>query len=258
MQNSRRQAEANSHPTEHFSVDAMRRNPNEISDENSFREEQTLILASARFLNPVITGKEERILWQSITDRTKPTFDDYMYRLKLKGVNLLMIGSLLKVIDILSDNRTKQFERPRNESPILQSPSELIDYALTHVDNSGKEVMLVFFLDSNFKVKEILKSNTKQKNECSISTSSFINALARNSPTNIVVLHTHPNGGTNPSPDDETSTSMMKRMCRSADCRFLEHYIVSVFRGETKCYAMLKQENAYPCKTHFRKLYEND
>jgi DNA repair protein RadC len=105
-------------------------------------------------------------------------------------------------------------------------------YSLKYLSYTQEVVFVVYLDDRHQLIKEEIL-NIGSSNSTSLSFSEIVKNYYKNSAYSFLLLHNHPNGDSQPSEDDDFTTSDILKMCASLNINFYDHLII----GESNYYS---------------------
>lgn len=135
---------------------------------------------------------------------------------KVKAVQLLCIGELVKRISRLNAKQGLKFD----------SPSKIAGYYMETMRHLEQEHLVVLFLDTKCKLikEQYLTKGTINRSLFS-SREIFVEALRCNA-VGIILIHNHPSGDPAPSRDDISSTTNLIKSGKMIGISILDHIII--------------------------------
>ena len=123
----------------------------------------------------------------------------------------------------------------------LSSPDKVAEHGRTLLAGNPDEVFVVYHLTPKNLLIEAVVEGRGTVDQAAVYPRTIIRrALALNS-TSLVLLHNHPTGGHEPSPDDIAITKSIADACGLFNIRVLDHIVIG-FRG----HASLKERGLMP------------
>jgi len=119
-----------------------------------------------------------------------------------------------------------RLHEPTGERPVINSPADaaaLVQYEMSLLE---QEHLRVILLDTRNRVLDIVEVYCGSVNSSQVRVSEiFRPAIQRNAPA-IVVIHCHPSGDPNPSPDDVAVTRAIVQAGKLLDISLLDHLVI--------------------------------
>jgi DNA repair protein RadC len=150
---------------------------------------------------------------------------------QVRGLGPAKRAELLAVMEIAR----RAIAQPLAEMPVLDASAKLKDYAALQLAGLEREVFLVFFLDSQFRLiaSEPLFHGTL--NQTSVHPREVVRRVIALNAAAVVLAHNHPSGMAEPSRADEFVTQTLKSALQLLDVRVLDHLVVG--RGQVVSFA---------------------
>jgi DNA repair protein RadC len=124
----------------------------------------------------------------------------------------------------LETKRVREKDFPYN-GVFLNSPDAIAEFARS-LEDSDTEKVLVLYLNPRHKLLGIhIFSGTID--QASISTREICKHALLHAATSIVLVHNHPSGVPDPSPEDRRLTTSVKSACDTMNILLVDHVIVS-------------------------------
>ena len=199
----------------------------------------------------------ELILFYSIPRvDVKPVAKELLRKFgSLAGVLYAPKEELIK-IDRISDNTITLFrvitetnmrickEKLCNKDlPVLANIDTLLDFCRSSLAYKNVEELLVLFLDAKFHLLETEVLSKGVSTAVRITPEEIINKAKAHRAPNIILVHNHPSGYTQPSRHDIEITSDVFRACRYMNINLQEHIIISPYE-----YFSFRSEGLIPTK----------
>ncbi len=198
-----------------------------FSNERLYKPQRDIVYAVCKFVNPDVSENDIRSFWNQISNQRKLSDINYVKLEPIKGLSLRSICALLKMIDMLSNNVTFKYNPKEIIQKRINSIDTLIECLDYYIDFSAEEKMMFLFLDQNMRVKQLKLAGFTDVSSCYYATKDFVRLVIDNSPSKIIVLHTHPNGEINPSNADIKATHSIVQIANKHNSDVLEHFIFS-------------------------------
>ncbi len=109
---------------------------------------------------------------------------------------------------------------------VLSSPQSVLDFARLKIAGLTHEVFMVIYLNVKNEVieSEIIQEGTVDR--AVIYPRRIIEAALRFHAAGLILVHNHPSGHTDPSPEDKRLTRSIVEVARTIDIRVIDHIIV--------------------------------
>ena len=131
------------------------------------------------------------------------------------------------MIQLLRDLCTRYLETKAYAVDVLDTPAALYNYLRARLGAFTEEVLLLIYLDVKHKI-----INTNMIGRGTIDTiimhpKMIAEDALRNKAASVILVHNHPSGVTDPSPEDIAFTQQVIKVLRSLEIKLLDHLIVS-------------------------------
>ncbi|HOW87341.1 MAG TPA: DNA repair protein RadC [Candidatus Omnitrophota bacterium] len=148
-------------------------------------------------------------------------------------------GGLRKIFDLEDLNETERFQllavreigkRVLKQGMIgqnfVRSPQAVTDYLTVSLRDLKREVFKVLFLDKALKIlgdKDLFFGTV---DEAAVHPREIVRESLLQNASNLVLVHNHPSGKTEPSREDFEITQKIKAACQTVSIRILDHIII--------------------------------
>lgn len=108
----------------------------------------------------------------------------------------------------------------------VRSPQAIMDYLIASMRDLKREVFKVLFLDKALRItsdKDLFEGTV---DEAAVHPREIVKTLVETGSSNIVLVHNHPSGKTEPSREDHEITQKIKAACQTIGARVLDHVII--------------------------------
>lgn len=143
---------------------------------------------------------------------------------QVKGVGPAKAAQIKAAIEI---GRRLQDESP-HEKPAVHNPrdaAELVRYEMSALE---QEELWVMILDTRNRVQHIEKVYRGSLNASSVRVGELFRAAIQRNAAAIIVVHNHPSGDPNPSPEDVALTRALVQSGKLLDIEVLDHLVIGM------------------------------
>lgn len=144
-------------------------------------------------------------------------------RLKqISGLGAAKIASVLAVAELAQ--RFLREEMPGRD--VMRDPRTVVDYLYASLRDRKREVFKVIFLD---KANRVIGDNDLfigTIDEAAVHPREVVKASLDRFATAVILVHNHPSGRVEPSPEDRRLTDKIKAACETVSIKVLDHLIV--------------------------------
>ena len=169
-------------------------------------------------LKPV--GKNLINRFKSISSVMDADIEELM---EISGVGTKSIILIKFVRDLLT---TYTYEKMVG-SDYLNSPERVVDFSKLKIGALNNETFLVIFLTSKNRVIDYAFLSEGTIDSVAVYPRRVIELAFKQYASGIIIVHNHPSGETEPSPNDIELTKEIEKLSKSLDLRLLDHLIVS-------------------------------
>ncbi len=120
----------------------------------------------------------------------------------------------------------RYLEEKLPEGNLLRDPSSVLDYLRISLQDRKREIFKVLFLD---KANRLLKEQDLFKgtvDQAAVFPREILRLAVRVHATAVILVHNHPSGRLNPSPEDREITRTIQKACEVIGVRVLDHIII--------------------------------
>ena len=180
----------------------------------------------------------EELLMRAIPRRdVKPIVRDLLSEFKtLSGVMSAKPAELCKISGI-KDGTVQFFGVIRriaqemmlgkvSDRPVLSNLEHLLDYVNTLYVGVAIETLYIFYLDAKLKLIKVKKECTGSVNHIPIAPREILKEALILDASNVIMVHNHPSGDSQPSVDDIRTTETIDAMLGSAGICLAEHLVI--------------------------------
>lgn len=142
--------------------------------------------------------------------------------LKIKGLNIAKISTLLSVIEI-----AKRYQRESNDKRvIIQSSNDVFNlYQNEFLTCGNRELFLVLYLNSKNEVLREERLGSSLASACLIHPQEFVRGIIKYGASRIIVVHNHPSNDPTPSQEDIKFTKELMGGLKYFGFELLDHII---------------------------------
>ena len=108
----------------------------------------------------------------------------------------------------------------------LKTPSAVFELAQKIIGDEGREVFVVFFMDSANKIGSFSKVSTGTVDQIVIYPKEVVRHCILSDATRVIVAHNHPSGVAKPSEHDIAITKKLTESCSAVDIEVLDHIVL--------------------------------
>lgn len=132
-----------------------------------------------------------------------------------------------KRVSIKTDKDTKDLKMK------MRNPSTIYEIAKSILGAEGREVMLLFFVDSDNKIKSISRAFTGTTDQAVVYPKEIMRYCILADVSRLIMVHNHPSGIIKPSEHDIEITRKVKTAGETLDIELLDHIII----GDSEYYS---------------------
>ncbi len=150
---------------------------------------------------------------------------------KIKGLGGAKIATLIAATELI---RRKLGQEIVGKN-IIRDPESLLAYLQACLRDRKKEVFKVLFLNKAHRIigeKDIFEGTV---DETAVHPREVIQAALEHHATTLLVVHNHPSGRAEPSPDDRLTTQKLQAACSAVGIQLLDHLIIGDNRYFSFC-----------------------
>ena len=147
---------------------------------------------------------------------------DYYDLLKVKGVGeetALMIKVLSSFMPIYKESKAKE------DALTIKNTLQAINYFRKRFEVKDKEFMHVICLSKTCKLVSSFSFDGKNDTEINFDFKTFMDKINNENVDSVMMFHTHPNGGVEPSVEDLKTTQRCVHIASLCGIKFLDHLI---------------------------------
>jgi len=141
---------------------------------------------------------------------------------KISGLGAAKIAGLLAVSELAQ--RFLREEMPGRD--VIRDPQTVVDYLYAVLRDRKREVFKVIFLDKANRVIGESDLFIGTIDEAAVHPREVVKAALDQSATAVILVHNHPSGRVEPSPEDRRLTDKIKAACETVSIKVLDHIIV--------------------------------
>ncbi|UAT42944.1 RadC family protein [Anaplasmataceae bacterium AB001_6] len=112
-------------------------------------------------------------------------------------------------------------------SPVLKNWTKVLEFLKVNISFSTTEKLVVLFLDSAHRLKNVYYQSLGCVNETPVSIKTILKKGIALDSTKIIISHNHPSGNIQPSEQDIQVTKKLEASCQVLDIKLIDHIIVS-------------------------------
>lgn len=141
---------------------------------------------------------------------------------QVKGLGQAKITTFLAATEIAR----RQLKQEIHGKSFVRDPQSVLDYLYSSLRDKKREVFKVFFLNKANQIidEEDLFEGTVD--ETAIHPREVVKAALDRHATAVVLIHNHPSGRVEPSPEDREITRKLEAACNAVSIKVLDHIIV--------------------------------
>lgn len=121
----------------------------------------------------------------------------------------------------------------------VRSPQAVTDYLLAVLRDQKREIFKVLFLDKSLRIVGERDLFHGTIDEAAVHPREVVKAALEFHASNLILVHNHPSGKTEPSREDYEITQKIKAACQTVSVRILDHIIV----GENAYFSFLERNS---------------
>lgn len=185
-----------------------------------------------------IPRKDTRIIARELLKKYNQRLDKVLDAnlkdlLEVKGIGLNSLLPLKVVHEV-----AKRYLKAKSEkADYLKSPEEIYQYLMYELKGKDKEVFMVIFLDTQFKVLGIEKLFEGTLTETAVYPREIFAKALEKKAVSLILVHNHPSGNLTPSKEDIRLTKLLILTGKLLQFKILDHLIIS----ETGYYSMAEK-----------------
>lgn len=141
---------------------------------------------------------------------------------KISGLGAAKIAGLLAVSELAQ--RFLREEMPGRD--VIRDPQTVVDYLYAALRDRKREVFKVIFLDKANRVIGDSDLFIGTIDEAAVHPREVVKAALDRFATAVILVHNHPSGRVEPSPEDRRLTDKIKSACETVSIKVLDHIIV--------------------------------
>ncbi len=140
----------------------------------------------------------------------------------VKGLGKAKAATILAV----SELARRQLREEILGKNIIRDPQSVIAYLYTALRDQKKEIFKVIFLNKANQVIQEKDLFTGTVDETAVHPREVVKAALEYHATGLVLVHNHPSGRIQPSPEDRHMTQKIQTACETVNIKILDHLIV--------------------------------
>ncbi|RLG13151.1 hypothetical protein DRN73_00040 [Candidatus Pacearchaeota archaeon] len=185
-----------------------------------------------------IPRKDTRIIARELLKKYNQRLDKVLDAnpqdlLEVKGIGLNSLLPLKVVHEV-----AKRYLKAKSEkADYLKSPEEIYQYLMYELKGKDKEVFMVIFLDTQFKVLGVEKLFEGTLTETAVYPREIFAKALEKKAVSLILVHNHPSGNLTPSKEDIRLTKLLILTGKLLQFKILDHLII----GETGYYSMAEK-----------------
>lgn len=145
---------------------------------------------------------------------------------KVKTIQMMCIAELAKRISALRAQTNLKF----------QSPETIAEFLMEKMRHLEHEELHALYLDTKCQLIKDTTVTIGSVNKSMMATREILVEALRFNAVNIIMVHNHPSGDSTPSPNDISSTNVLKKACDLVGICLLDHIVIG-----DRNYSSLKQ-----------------
>lgn len=142
---------------------------------------------------------------------------------QIKGVGDTVIATL----KIIEASQIKTLKDKIENTSIISSWTELIDYCKLNIGNKDTEEFHILYLNTKCHLIKDETHSTGTINTSSVYPRKILKEVLKIGATSIIIVHNHPTGDTTPSKADIQITNKIKETLKTIDVSLHDHLIVA-------------------------------
>jgi len=139
------------------------------------------------------------------------------------GLTLRQVGRLREALDLA----TSLLVEPREERPQVRSPRDAAHLVLPEMGLLEAEQMRVLLLDTKNRLIAAVTLYNGTVSECRVRIAEVFREAVRRNAVALILLHNHPSGASEPSPEDVRITREVVQAGRLLDVDVLDHLVIA-------------------------------
>ena len=142
--------------------------------------------------------------------------------IRVKGLGPAKAAALLAATEIAK----RRLKEDLLLKSVVRDPQSVIEYLYSSLRDKKKEIFKILFLNKANRIigEEDLFEGTVD--ETAIHPREVVKAALEHHATALILVHNHPSGRVQPSPEDRQITSKLQSACRTVSIQILDHVIV--------------------------------
>lgn len=161
---------------------------------------------------------------------------------QVKGLGPAKIATLLTVPEIVRRSLRQEILG----KDIIRDPGSMMAYLSASLRDRKKEIFKVFFLDKANRVLDEADLFEGTVDEATIYPREVVRAALDRHATALILVHNHPSGKTQPSPEDKKITRRLQAALAIVSIALLDHIIV----GEDQYFSFMERGWLRPLEIH--------
>ena len=141
---------------------------------------------------------------------------------KVKGLGQAKISTLLAATEIAK----RQLKEELIGKNFVRDPQSILDYLYSSLRDRKKEVFKVIFLNKANRIIDEQDLFEGTVDEAAIHPREIVKSALDHHASNIILVHNHPSGRTEPSLEDKEITQKIQSACATVSIKVLDHLIV--------------------------------
>ena len=141
---------------------------------------------------------------------------------KEKGLGAAKIASLIAAVEIVRRSLREEIIGKN----VIRDPESVIAYLQASLRDRKREVFKVLFLNKANCIIDDLDLFEGTVDEAAIHPREVVKAALDRNATALILVHNHPSGRSEPSPEDREITRKLQAACSGVSIRILDHLIV--------------------------------
>lgn len=146
-----------------------------------------------------------------------------------KGLGQAKIAALLAVKEIARRSLREEIIGKN----VVRDPESVIEYLHATMRDRKREVFKVLFLNKANRIIDEADIFEGTIDEATVHPRELVKAALDRHAAAIILVHNHPSGRTEPSPEDRTITAKLQSACLAVSIKVLDHVIV----GDNSCFS---------------------
>ncbi|MBI3307622.1 MAG: DNA repair protein RadC [Candidatus Omnitrophica bacterium] len=141
---------------------------------------------------------------------------------KIKGLGPAKIATLLAASEIAK----RQLKSEMIGKNVIRDPQSVLNYLTLSLRDLKREVFKVLFLNKGNRImceKDLFEGTV---DEAAVHPREVVKAALEQHATSLILVHNHPSGRIDPSPEDREITRKLQAACATISVRILDHIII--------------------------------